>query len=341
MKARLYKLAGILVSALFVYLAVRGVDFSESLRVLRTTGLGWLAAATLVYLSAFAVRGLRWRRILFDQKALSFGEVMVPVLVGQMANNVLPARAGELYRAHFLGRRARMSRSGAVGSIMVERTFDGLMLVATILLVFFLFPETHFLGGVALAVGLVFVALAAGILFHSFATSGTRRLTDMLLGLLPRKLRGLIDQRIEAFLRGVRGLTTAGGYLEAGAYTVLIWAIEAAAIALVLKSFQVSVTPGGFVLVYALAALATILPSGPGYIGSYQYAFVLSLGAAAVSQETALAVSVAAQIAFFGSVTVIGLALLWGDQLNAWRSPEREEPGLASGGTESRGEKVG
>lgn len=210
MKARLYKLAGILVSALFVYLAVRGVDFSESFEVLRDTRFEWLLAATLVYLSAFAVRGLRWRRILLDQKVLSFGEVMVPVLVGQMANNVLPARTGELYRAHFLGRWARMSRSGAVGSIMVERTFDGLMLVATILLVFFLFPETHFLGGVALAVGLAFTILAAGILFHSFATNGTRRVTDRLLDLLPRKLRGFVDRRLEAFLRGVRGLTTAG-----------------------------------------------------------------------------------------------------------------------------------
>src|SRR5947209_831621 len=99
MKSRLYGLAGVLVSVLFVYLAVRKVDFSESARVLGTVRFGWLLAATLVYLSAYPIRSLRWRRILRAQKALSFGEVMVAVFVGQMANNVLPMRAGELYRA--------------------------------------------------------------------------------------------------------------------------------------------------------------------------------------------------------------------------------------------------
>jgi len=74
---------------------------------------------------------------------LSLREVVVPVLVGHMANNALPARTGELYRAHLLGRRTRMSRSSVVGSIVVERTFDGLMLVGLTLLLFVLFPETH------------------------------------------------------------------------------------------------------------------------------------------------------------------------------------------------------
>ena len=92
MKSRAYKLAGILVSALFVYLAVRKTDFSESVRVLSTIQFGWLSVATLVYLSAFSVRALRWRQILRDQMALSLREVAVPVLVGHMANNVLCQR---------------------------------------------------------------------------------------------------------------------------------------------------------------------------------------------------------------------------------------------------------
>ena len=82
-------------------------------------------AATLVYLSSFPVRALRWRLILREQKLLSLKEVMASVFVGYMANNVLPARAGEIYRAHYLGRRVRMSRSGVAASIVVERTFDG------------------------------------------------------------------------------------------------------------------------------------------------------------------------------------------------------------------------
>ncbi len=72
--------------------------------------------------------------------------------------------------------------------------------------------------------------------------------------------------------------------------------MEISAVALVMVSFGVSLPPGGYLLVYSLAALSTMLPSGPAYIGPYQYAFVLALGFFAISSETALAVSIAAQI---------------------------------------------
>ena len=90
----------------------------------------------------------------------------MPVFVGYMANNLLPARAGELYRAHFLGRRVRMSRSGAAASIVVERAFDGVMLVLFILLSYFLFPGEGFLSAAALLTGLLFLALAAAIVLY-------------------------------------------------------------------------------------------------------------------------------------------------------------------------------
>jgi uncharacterized protein (TIRG00374 family) len=150
------------------------VGLSESLQALSAVKRVWLATATLVYLSSFPIRALRWRQILRGQKALSLKEIMIPGLVGHMANNVLLARAGEIYRARFLGRRVQMSRSDAVGCTVVERTFDGLMLVVTTLFVFVLFPQTCFLGGAALATGLVSLTLAPAILFCGFAGDRAR-----------------------------------------------------------------------------------------------------------------------------------------------------------------------
>lgn len=135
-------------------------------------------AATLVYLASFPIRALRWRLILRVQRALPLGELLAPVFVGYMANNVLPARAGEVYRAHFLGRRAGISRSGVAASIVVERTFDGLMLVLTVLFVFVAFPEEDYLGATALIVGLVFLAVAGGILFYGLKADRSRRVIE-------------------------------------------------------------------------------------------------------------------------------------------------------------------
>lgn len=310
-----------MVSIFFVYLAVRRVDLSEAVRVLGDVRPALLAAAAVVYLAGYPVRALRWRLILRTQKKLSVRQTLVPVFVGYMANNLLPARAGEVYRAHFLGRRSRMSRSGAVASIVVERAFDGLMLVVVIALISLLFPQEHFLGLAALFTGLIFLALAAGILFYVLAVDRTHRALDRGVGLLPGTLRKRVEGRLELFLKGMRGVSTVGGGLAVGAYTAVIWTLEASAMSLAVISFGVVLPIGGYLLVYGMAALATTLPSGPGYIGPYQYAFVLSLGAFEVSRETALAVSVATQLALLGSVTVIGLTLLWRENLRP--APEK------------------
>lgn len=314
LKSWFYRLAGIFISVLFVYLAVRRVDVAESIRALRDVQPILLGCATLVYLASFPVRALRWRLILRSQKVLSWGEIMVPIFVGYMANIVIPARAGEIYRAHFLGRRVGMSRSGVAASIVVERTFDGLMLVGVILLVFILFPQAHLLGSAAIALGLAFLLLA-GFIFCGLAVDKTRQGIERGLGLLPPTLRKHVSCRLDIFLQGIRGISTVRGFLTAIWLSILIWTIDACAIVLVVMSFGISLPLSGFVLVFALAALSITLPSGPGYVGPFQYAFVLSLGFFAVSQGTALSVSIGAQLAVLGSVTLIGLALLLRERL--------------------------
>lgn len=301
------------------------MDLSEALRALREVNPLVLAAATLVFLCGYPIRALRWRRILWDQKPLTLRQTLVPIFVGYMANNLLPARAGELYRAHFLGRRAAMSRSGAAASIVVERAFDGLMLVALILLVSILFPGESFLSVAAFATGLVFLVLALSILLYVLLVDRTHSAVDKALGKLPAKLEGIVGERLKLFLRGMRGISTIGGALEVGTYTLVIWAFEISAYTLAVLAFGVALPLAGYLLVYTLAAIGTSIPSGPAYVGPYQYAFVLALGVFAVSRETALAVSVGAQVALLGSVTVIGLLLLWREQLRGGPLSKQKE----------------
>ena len=305
---------------------MRQVDISESLRALGSVRPLWLLSAMLVYLASYPVRAQRWRLILRDQKALSLGQTLVPLFVGYMANNLLPARAGEIYRTHFLGRRARISRSGVLASIVVERTFDGLMLGLFMLLTFLLFPEERLLGTAALVLGVVVVLLAAGIILHVLRAGRADRdhgLFDKGIGLLPGRLEEFVSGRLKLFSRGMRGISTAGSAAEAGVYTVVAWGLEMLAYTLAVLAFGVVLPLSGYLLVYTLAALGTALPSGPAYVGPYQYAFVLALGVFAVPRETALAVSVGAQVALLGSVTAVGLVLLVREQLGGRLPPNR------------------
>jgi len=94
----------------------------------------------------------------------------------------------------------------------------------------------------------------------------------------------------------------------------------------VVVAFGVALPLNGYLLVFVLSVLGTTLPAGPGYVGPYQYAFVLGLGFFAVSRETALAVSAVAFLALFGSVTAIGLILLVREQLRFGALPNAENP---------------
>jgi len=212
-----------------------------------------------------------------------------------------------------------------MGSIVTERTFDGLMLMVLMLLLLVSFPKTHFLGGMALSTGLVFVALTAGIAFYSFTTEATHRVIDRILRILPRRFEWFINCRLKSFLQGIRGISTVEGGVKATMYTLLVWTLEISAVALVLISFGVQLPLTGYLLVLTLASLSTALPSGPAYVGPYQYAFILALGFFAISQEMALAISIAAQVSLLGSVTIIGVILLLREQLRTGPLPSRKK----------------
>ena len=119
---------GLAVSALFLGLLFVGVDRDELWESLREVDARWLLAAAPVYAAALWLRAARWRRILWPELPIGARETFAPMLVGYAANNVLPARAGEVLRALILKRRHGTSRSAAVGTIVVERALDGLVL---------------------------------------------------------------------------------------------------------------------------------------------------------------------------------------------------------------------
>jgi uncharacterized protein (TIRG00374 family) len=92
------------------------------------------------------------------------------MLVGYLANNVLPARLGELVRSHYLGDREGISRSATLGTVVVERVVDTVVLVgigAAAILVLNVrgVVVSAILVGVALA-GLLVVALAVALAAH-------------------------------------------------------------------------------------------------------------------------------------------------------------------------------
>src|SRR4051794_34019872 len=105
---------GITISVVALAIVFRSVDLGRTVDVLRRAELGWVAFAAALSTADLAFRGLRWQRLIRPIAAVRYLPMFGYLLMGYAANNVLPARLGELVRSHYLGDREGVSRAAAL-----------------------------------------------------------------------------------------------------------------------------------------------------------------------------------------------------------------------------------
>lgn len=129
-------LVGIIISAVFLVLALRGVSMHDLWAAL--VSFNWLWAIPFVGLTIFSMwlRAWRWRYFLLPTADLSTGRLFGPMMAGFAINGLLPARIGEFARAYVLARKESLPFPRLFGTIVVERIFDTLVLLALLAYVF-------------------------------------------------------------------------------------------------------------------------------------------------------------------------------------------------------------
>ena len=161
---------GIAVSVVAIWLLVRSVDIGAAFEVLRTASPAWIAVMLVTTTVDVGARGARWRTLLAPIAPLPYRRVLAYTYIGYLANNVLPARLGELYRSHALGEGEGVSRTTVLGTVVVERVVDTVMVVAIAAAAVLILSARGVMSS-AVLVGLAFVsllviALALGLAAH-------------------------------------------------------------------------------------------------------------------------------------------------------------------------------
>ena len=116
---------GLLVSLVFLYLAFRKVDFSELWSALKGANYWYILPNIVLVILSMWMRAYRWKFMIHPIKKVGLGRLFSTVMIGFMANNVLPARLGEFVRAYSLGAKENISKSATFATIVIERIFDG------------------------------------------------------------------------------------------------------------------------------------------------------------------------------------------------------------------------
>jgi hypothetical protein len=287
---------GLAVSAGAILLVGRQVDLAAAGSVLRGAIPAFVAATLACIAIDVTLRTFRWRGLLAPVAGLPVRTVASSLLVGYLANNVLPARLGELVRSHHLGDRTNVSRASILGTVVVERVVDTGVLVAIassaiVVLAVRGIVASAVLMGLA-ATGLLVAGLGIALVAHRlpFADRVIAAVDGWpALGRAAVRLRG--------------GLAVAGRPRTMAAaigWSVAAWGATIVAFAAAGQAIGVELTWGQAALLAAGVSLVTAIPAGPGYVGTFELAAV----------EIARAVGVAADPAFALALLVHGVILL-------------------------------
>lgn len=281
-------LLGVTISVIALALVARSVDIEAAGEALRTADPRWVALLFVFLAVDILLRAVRWRVLLAPLAAVSFRDTLSSLLVGYLANNVLPARLGEIVRSHDLGERTGVSRSAILGTIVIERIVDTFVVVS-IAAAAILVLSVRGVVASAVMVGfavttLLVVGVAVGIYAHRLPGADRVR---VFLGRWPRV------RRILAKLR--TGLAVASDWRTMGAAVVLSiasWSCTVLAFAAAAQAVGVEPTMGQAALLAAGTNLATAVPAGPGYVGTFELATVTIAASVGIAREPALAFAI-------------------------------------------------
>ncbi|MCD6555319.1 MAG: flippase-like domain-containing protein [Anaerolineae bacterium] len=310
---------GLVISAVFIFLLLRQIDPRQVASELRKANVAYLGLTMLFLVINYVLRALRWRYILRPVKTLPRRDVFRVFIIGFMANNLLPARLGELVRAYLLGQVGRVSATAALGTIAIERVFDVLMLL---LYLIGGGASSGVLGSTGQGIWTT-AALALILLAGIYAAS---RWGDQLVGLGGRTLGGVsprLAERAVGLVRSfVTGLQAMQGIRDVGVVfgsSLVAWATIVMTLYWTLRAFSVPLSFPACAFVLGVGGLGVIIPSSPGNAGTLEFFYVSALALLAVDPSVAFSFAITLHALDWGLVTVMGLIFLWGSGLSLGR----------------------
>jgi glycosyltransferase 2 family protein len=320
--------SGLLVTLVFTYLALRDVDFRAAKQALQDSNPVWLAPALPVLGVAVFLRVLRWRYLFAPATRPSVGAATSAYLIGQFFNSILPLRAGEAARIVALQRRGKGSRGETTATVLLERVYDVLVLLALLFVLAPWLPHVSWLGAAALVAIVGVVAFAALIVI--LAVYGDRPLLILLTPL--RIIPAIHPERIAVVATNLgRGLAAVRG-IRSGVTAVVLtassWVVMGISFWLLALAFPLPHSPLAGILVVIATNLAQILPSAPAAVGVFEAATLVALASYGASRSIALSYAVVLHLVNFVPYLLLGPLAFRGMSIAALRArPDKVGPG--------------
>ncbi|MCY3780322.1 MAG: lysylphosphatidylglycerol synthase transmembrane domain-containing protein [Chloroflexi bacterium] len=326
-KRRLAFIAGMIISAAFLFLAFRGLQPDQFWNSLSEVDLPLLIFAALFYCLAVIIIALRWQYLLRAVKLVPLPALTQIVFIGYMGNNVYPLRAGDALRIALLRRNHAVPLVRATTVVIIERLFDGCVMLAFILfgLLFIDLQSEPIKTIVALTAPLFTVAVLLAF-FLAAKPNLLRGIVDLVIKALPQRAGSAIARLSEDVIAGLEGLRSPVNLLGAVVSSFVTWGVEAGAYWIVIFAFGLELNYAVALLLVGAVNLAGLIPASPGQVGVNEFVVITILTALGLPTASASAYAVVTHLVIWLPPTILGFTLLlrmgmgWSDIRSAGES---------------------
>ena len=324
---RIKLLIGVFLGIFFMFLAVRRIDLVQTWEAFKTANYLYLLPTLAVVFLSHYLRALRWRYLLDPIKRLDVGSLFSSLMIGYMANLLIPAHLGEILRAYVLSKKRSISVSSTFATVVIERIIDIFTLLALMVFSIFIYqfpPWVKTSGYIMLAGTLCLFAFL--ILLKNFP-SHVHAILDLAMKPLPTRFQQRTWDIIERFVAGIVPLRRRRDYSIVAVLSVLIWACYGLAFYLTLHAFNFFGTfqlPwSASIVLLVITTISVVIPSSPGYVGTYHFLCQVSLAIFGVPAGPAVSFAVVIHGINFLPILLVGLILSYYEGVGISRLEER------------------
>ena len=279
-----------LVTVVALYFAFRGVDWGLLWDNATKAQPLYVLATILLTVISYILRAARWP-LLFPDTPLPLGSSYRVLVLGFFMNNILPARAGELVRAHLGAKVVGKPRTLVLATIASERLADGLTISLMFAGIIMVFGQGHLDPEYAtnlMYVAYLFIAVAIGVIASTYTLS-----------------------RLKIFIHGLSPLCVPSRAFKITLWSLTIWLVELAAFACVAAALQASLSLSGTVMFLVAVNFSSLIPAAPGGFGVIELvakSVLMSVGVA--SSEQALCMVLMQHVIQYAVIGIPGAFLL-------------------------------
>lgn len=318
---------GIGISALLIGLFVWGEkdNFGRIRDAFRDANYFLAALSLPVYFLGLWMRTVRWQYLLRPVKRIPARRLYPVVIIGLMANNLIPARAGELARAYVLGQRERISKTTSLGTIAVDRLFDGVTLIPMMLIVAAFaggdasfpvgFGRSLNFTGLGIVMAVLFGAALAVLFGLAMSGSGQQWLHTLVHRFAPGALKPKVEGLLTSFFDGLHALKSPVDLGIAFSMSLISWTLEATMYYIVALAFDIHEGFHVFLLLTAASNLAIAIVASQGGVGPFELVVSRTLVAFGVASEVGSAYALGLHAMLLFPIIALGLYLMWSMKL--------------------------